>query len=52
MENINLVEEYKKIVNKQEVITWDEFFDRFSIPKKARTDFAVGAILHQAYLNL
>ena len=44
----NLGEEYYKIVteNPESEMTWDDFFDKFKIPKESRTDFAVGAILN------
>ncbi len=46
--NINLSEEYYKILkgNPRTEMTWDDFFDRFSIPKSSRLDFGVACILN------
>ncbi len=46
--NRNLSEEYYKILkgNPRTEMTWDDFFDRFNIPKESRLDFGVACILN------
>jgi hypothetical protein len=47
---VNLAEEYVKISNSGEAegMTWDDFFKRFKVAKKYRSNFAVASILRQA----
>ncbi len=45
----NLSLELAKIIKGHELITVDEFFDRFDIPQEDRTEFGFAAIVKNAW---
>ena len=49
-EKIDYAEEFNKLSKKEKKnMTWDDFFDKYRLPKKLRSDYVVGCILNKAH---
>ena len=46
---VNLVEAMKKEMESGSRMTFDEFYDKYGIPKRLRFDFGTAALLNQVF---